>query len=91
MSPKKLNVDFVTPDSYEMENLNHSEIMRRILRVLDEDVEKSAAIYAVLEEIGLLPRDSNVENWSPLTYARSLAHNEMRKHPELVKAAPYPR
>ena len=75
----------------EMANPNHSEIMRRILRVLDEDVEKSAAIYAVLEEAGLLPRGSNVENWSPLTYARSLAQNEMRKHPELVKAASYPR
>jgi hypothetical protein len=74
-----------------MENPSHSEIMRRIMRVLDEDVEKSAAIYAVLEESGLLPRDSNVENWSPLTYARSFAHSEIRKHPELVKAVSYPR
>ena len=73
-----------------MENRRHSEIMRRILRVLDEDVERSAAVYAVLEEIGLLPRESNVEDWSPLTYARSLAHNEMRKHRDMVKAAPYP-
>jgi hypothetical protein len=73
-----------------MEHPNHSEVMRRILRVLDEDVEKSAAVYAVLEETGLLPRGSNVESWSPLTYARSLAQNEMRKHPKLVKAALYP-
>jgi hypothetical protein len=73
------------------EKTTHSEIMRRLLRVLDGDVEKSAAVYAVLEEERILPRTSNVENWSPLTYARSFAHNELRKHAALVKAASYPR
>lgn len=71
-------------------DLSHSEIMRRILKVLDEDVEKSAAVYAVLEGGGLWPRDRNVENWSSLEYARSLAHNEIRKHSHLIEAIPYP-
>jgi hypothetical protein len=64
--------------------------MRRILRVLDKDVEKSAAVYAVLEDGGLWPRESNVENWTSLTYARSLAHNEIRKHLDLIDAIPFP-
>jgi hypothetical protein len=46
-----------------MQRVSRSEIMRRILRALDKDVEKSASTYAVLEEGGLWPRESNVENW----------------------------
>jgi hypothetical protein len=69
--------------------MEHSEIMRYILRALNKDVEQSAAVYAILEE-RLWPRDSNVENWSAVRYARSLAHNEIRKHSDLVEAVPFP-
>jgi hypothetical protein len=67
----------------------HSEIMRSILKALDRNLEQSAAVYAILEE-RLWPRESNVENWSPLTYARSLAQNEVRKHSDLIDAVPVP-
>jgi hypothetical protein len=69
--------------------MSHAEIMRRILRVVDKDIEKAAAVYAILED-PLWPRESNVESWSSLTYARSDAHNEIRKHADLIDAIPYP-
>ena len=64
--------------------MRHSKVMRTILVALKMDVERAAAVYAALEQAGLLPRDSNVENWPALRYARSLAHNEVRKHSHLM-------
>lgn len=67
-----------------MKQPNKSEIMRHILKVLSGDKHKAAAVYAVLEERGVVARNSNVENWPYLRYALSLANNELRKHPHLI-------
>lgn len=69
--------------------MEHGEIMRHILRALNKDAEQSAAVYAILEE-HLWPRDSNVENWSALRYATSLAHDEIRKNSARINAIPFP-
>jgi hypothetical protein len=65
-------------------DFKHSEIMRRILGALNGDIEKAAAVYAALEDVGLLPRKSNEDDWPALKYARSFAHNEIRKHSHLI-------
>jgi len=69
--------------------MEHGDIMRHILRALGEDVERAALVYAILEE-KLWPRESNVENWSSLTYSRSLAHNEIRKNLGRIRKIPAP-